>query len=53
MFNDTSSGIDKSRLDAKRRKNLAHAASMDSFSNYSKVRMSVGRESMRSARENE
>jgi len=26
MLNDTSSGIDKSELDAKRRKNLAHVA---------------------------
>ena len=30
MFNDTSSGIDKSELDAKRRKNLAQAAPMNS-----------------------
>ena len=52
MFNDTSSGRDKSGLDAKRRKNLAQAAPMDS-SNCSKLRMSVGRESMRSVRENE
>jgi hypothetical protein len=52
MFNDTSSGRDKSGLDAKRRKNLAQAAPMDS-SNCSKSRMSVGRESMRSVRENE
>jgi hypothetical protein len=44
MSNDISSGIDKSRLDAKRRKNLAHAAPMDSFSNCSKLRMSIGRE---------
>ena len=53
MFNDISSGTDKSGLDAKRRKNLAHAAPMDSFSNCSKLRMSIGRESMRSVRENE
>ena len=53
MFNDTSSGRDKSGLDAKRRKNLAQAAPMDSSSNCSKLRMSVGRESMRSVRENE
>jgi hypothetical protein len=33
MSNDTSSGIDMSRLDAKRHENLAHAAPMDSFSN--------------------
>ena len=33
MFNDTSSGRDKSRIDAKRRKNLAQAAPMDSSSN--------------------
>ena len=52
MFNDTSSGIDKSGLDAKRRENLAHAALMDSFSNCLKLRMSIGRESMRSVREN-
>ena len=39
MFNDTSSGIDKSWLDAKRHKNLAYAAPMDSFSNCSKLRM--------------
>ena len=49
----TSSGIDKSGLDAKRHKNLAHDAPMDSFSNCSKVRMSVGTESMRLVRENE
>ena len=52
MFNDTSSGRDKPGLDAKRRKNLAQAAPMDSSSNCSKSRMSVGRESMRSVREN-
>jgi hypothetical protein len=32
---------------------LAHAAPIDSFSNCSKSRMSIGRESMRSVRENE
>ena len=53
MFNDTSLGRDKSGLDAKRRKNLAQAAPMDSSSNCSKSRMSVGRESRRSVRENE
>ena len=53
MFNDTSLGIDMSGIDAKRRENLAHAAPMDSFSNCSKSRMSIGRESMRSVRENE
>ena len=53
IFNDTSSGIDKSKLDAKRRKNLAQAAPMDSFSNCSKSRMSIGREFMRLVRENE
>ena len=53
MFKDTSSGIDKSGLDAKRHKNLAQAAPMDSFSNYSKSRMSIGREFMRLVRENE
>ena len=53
MFIDTSSGRDKSGLDAKRRKNLAQAAPMDSSSNCSKSRMSVGRESMCSVRENE
>ena len=47
MPNDTSSGIDMSGIDAKRCKNLAHAAPMDSFSNCSKLRMSIGRESMR------
>jgi hypothetical protein len=46
ISNDISLGIDKSRLDAKRRNNLAHAAPMDSFSNCSKLRMSVGRDSM-------
>ena len=30
---DTSSGIDKPRLDARMRENLAHAAHMDFFSN--------------------
>ena len=53
MSNDTSSGIDKSGLDAKRRKNLAQAAPIDSFSNCSKSRMSIGREFMRLMRENE
>jgi hypothetical protein len=53
MFNDTSSGIDKSEIDAKTIKNLAQAAPMDSFSNCSKLRMLVGRESMHSVRENE
>ena len=53
MYNDTSSGIDKSGLDAKRCKNLAQAAPMDSFSNCSKSRMSIGREFMRLMRENE
>ena len=52
MFNDTSSGRDKSGLDTKRHNNLAQAAPMDS-SNCSKSRMSVGRESMRPVRENE
>ena len=32
MFNNTSSSIDKSGLDAKRHKNLAQAAPMDSLS---------------------
>ena len=49
--NDTSSGIDMSAIDAKRRENLAHAAPKDS-SNCSKSRMSIGRESMHSVREN-
>jgi hypothetical protein len=53
MFNDASSGIDRSELDAKRRKNLAQAAPMDSFSNCSKSRMSIGREFMHLMRENE
>ena len=51
MFNDTSSGIDKSGLDAKRCKNLAQAAPIDSFSNCSKSRMSIGREFMHLMRE--
>jgi len=53
MSNDTSSGIDKSGLDAKRRKNLAHAAPKNSFSNFSKSRMSLGREFLCAERENE
>ena len=53
MFNDTSSGRDKSGLDAKRRKNLAQAAPMDSFPNCLKLRISIGREFMRLSRENE
>ena len=53
MFNDTSLGIDKSGLDAKSRKNLAQAAPMNSFSNCSKSRMSIGREFMHLVRENE
>ena len=53
MFNDTSSGRDKSGLDAKRRKNLAQAAPMDSSSNYLKSRISIGREFMHLLRENE
>ena len=51
MFNDTSSGIDKSELDAKRCMNQAQAAPMDSFSNCSKSRMSIDREIMRLVRE--
>jgi hypothetical protein len=53
MPNDTSSSIDKSGLDSKRRKNLAQVAPMDSFSNCSKSRMSIYREFMRLVRENE
>jgi len=53
MSHDISSGIDEFGLDAKRHKNLAHAAPIDSFSNCSKSRMSVGRESKRSVRVNE
>ena len=53
MFNDTSLGIDMSELDAKRLKNLAQAAPMNSFSNCSKSRMSIGREFMHLVRENE
>ena len=53
MPNDTSSGIDKSGLDAKRHKNLAQATPMDYFSNCSKSRMSIGMEFMRLMRENE
>ena len=40
-------------IDAKWRENLAYAAPMDSFSNCSKSRMSVDRESMSLVRENE
>ena len=53
MFNDTSSGRDKSRIDAKRRKNLAQAAPMDSSSDCLKSRISIGREFMHLSRENE
>ena len=53
MSDDISSGIDKFGLDGKRRKNIAQAAPMDSFSNCSKSRMSVGMEFMRFLRENE
>ena len=53
LFNDALSGIHRSELDAKRNKNLAQAAPMDSFSNCSKSRMSIGREFMRLIRENE
>ena len=53
MCNDTSSGIDQSGHEAKRRENLAHVAPMDSFSNCAKPRTSIGRESMHSVRENE
>ena len=53
MFNDTSSGIDKSGLDAKRHKNLAQAAPIDSFSNCSKSRISIGRDFTRLVCENE
>ena len=53
MFNDTSLGIDRSELDAKRRKNLAQAAPIVSFSNCSKSRMSIGREFMHLMRKNE
>ena len=52
MLNDTSSGVDRFELDAKRHKNQAQAAPMDS-SNCSKSRMSIGREFMCSVRENE
>ena len=51
--NGTSSGIDKSGLDTKRCKNLAQATPTNSFSNCSKLRMSIGREFMRLVRENE
>ena len=53
MFKDTSSGIDKSELDAKRCMNQAQAAPMDSFSNCLKSRISIGREFMRLSRESE
>ena len=53
LFNDTLSGIHRSELDAKRHKNLAQAAPMDSFSNCSKSSMSIGREFMHLLRENE
>ena len=44
MCKDTSSGIDQSGHEAKRRENLAHAAPMDSFSNCSNARISLRRE---------
>jgi hypothetical protein len=53
MSNHISSGIDKFGSHAKRCENLAHAAPMDSFSNCSKPRMSIGRESMHPVSENE
>ena len=53
MFNDTSSGRDKSGLDAKRHKNLGQAAPMDSSSDCLKSRISIGREFMHLSRENE
>ena len=53
MFNDTSSGTDKSGLDAKRCKNLAQAAPMDSSANFLKSRISIGREFMRLSQDNE
>ena len=53
MFKDTSSGIDKSGIDAKRHKNLAQAAPMDSFSNCTKSRISIGRDFTRLVCENE
>ena len=53
MSDDILSGIDKFGLDGKRRKNIAQSAPMDSFSNCSKSRMSIGREFMRLVRENE
>ena len=52
MSKDTSSGIDKFGVDAKRHKNLAQAALMDSY-NCSKSRMSIDREFMRVVSENE
>jgi hypothetical protein len=53
MCKDISSGIDQSRLDAKRCENLAKGAPMDSFSNYLKARMSLRREAMWDKEENE
>ena len=53
MFNDTSSGRDRSGLVAKKRKNLAQAAPMDSSSDCLKSRISIGREFMHLSRENE
>jgi hypothetical protein len=53
MSNDTSSAIDMSGLDAKRCEILALSAPKDSFSNCSKLRMSIGRVSMHSVRRNE
>ena len=53
MSIDTSSGRDKSGLDAKRRKNLAQVAHMDSSTNCLKSRISIGREFMHLSRENE
>jgi hypothetical protein len=41
-----SSGIDQSRLDAKRFENLAYAAPMDFFSNCSNARMPLRREAI-------
>ena len=53
MCKDTSSGIDQSGHEAKRRENLAHAAPMVSFSNCSNARISLQREASWDEEENE
>jgi hypothetical protein len=53
VHNDTPSVIDKSELEANRCENLAQVALMDSPSNYSKSRNSLGSKFERSKGENE